>query len=57
MPPSQDSTLYEKAIALGKNQDRMGLACAHRESVGHEMWYYVFLEYQTLAPIDISSDF
>ena len=57
MPPSQDSTLYERAIALGKNQDRMGLACAHRESVGNEMWYYVFLEYQTLAPIDISSDF
>ena len=57
MPPSQDSTLYERAIALGKNQDRMGLACTHRESVGNEMWYYVFLEYQTLAPIDISSDF
>ena len=57
MPPSQDSTLYERAVALGKNQNRMGLACTHRESVGNEMWYYVFLEYQTLAPIDISSDF
>lgn len=57
MPPSQDSTLYERAIALGKNQNRMGLFCRHCESVGHKMWYYVFLEYQTLAPIDISSDF
>ena len=57
MPPSKDSTVYERAIALGKNQNRMGLACTHRESVGNEMWYYVFLEYQTLAPIDISSDF
>ncbi len=57
MPPSQDSTVYERAIALGKNQNRMGINCAHCESVGHEMWYYVFLDYQTLAPIDISSDF
>ena len=57
MPPSQDSTLYERTIALGKNQNRMGINCAHCESVGHEMWYYVFLDYQTLAPIDISSDF
>ena len=57
MPPSKDSTVYERAIALGKNQNRMGINCAHCESVGHEMWYYVFLEYQTLAPIDISSDF
>ena len=57
MPPSKDSTVYERAIALGKNQNRMGINCAHCESVGHEMWYYVFLYYQTLAPIDISSDF
>ena len=57
MPPSKDSTVYERAIALGKNQNRMGINCAHCESVGHEMWYYVFLDYQTLAPIDISSDF
>lgn len=57
MPPSQDSILYERAIALGKNQNRMGLFCRHYESVGNEMWYGVFLEYQTLAPIDISNDF
>lgn len=57
MPPSKDSTVYERAIALGKNQNRMGINCAHCESVGHEMWYYVFLDYQMLAPIDISSDF
>ena len=57
MPPSQDSTVYERAIALGKNQNRMGLFCTHYESVDNEMWYGVFLEYQTLAPIDISSDF
>ena len=57
MPPSQDSTLYERTIALGKNQNSMDLVYIHSESVGYEMWYYVFLYYQTLAPIDISSDF
>ena len=57
MPPNKDSTLYERAIAFGKNQKRMGLACARYESVENEMWYGVFLYYQTLAPIDISSDF
>lgn len=57
MPPSKDSTVYERAIALGKNQNRMGIACTHYESVNHEMWYGVFLDYRMLAPIDISSDF
>ena len=57
IPPSQDSTSYERTIALGKNQNRMDLIYIHSESVGYEMWYYVFLYYQTLAPIDISSDF
>jgi putative glycine betaine/L-proline ABC transporter, glycine betaine/L-proline-binding protein len=56
-PPSKDSTVYERAIAFGKNQNRMGIVCTHYESVNHEMWYGVFLDYQTLAPIDISSDF
>lgn len=57
IPPSQDSTSYERTIALGKNQNSMDLVYIHSESVGYEMWYYVFLYYQTLAPIDISSDF
>ena len=57
IPPSQDSTSYERTIALGKNQNSMDLIYIHSESVGYEMWYYVFLYYQTLAPIDISSDF
>ena len=57
IPPSQDSTSYERTIALGKNQNSMDLVYIHSESVGYEMWYYVFLYYQTLAPIDISNDF